>query len=193
MKSREKKRRYLKEGWSYLNESWKYVWIAIGLFVLFSVVGFVFADKLGFIDEILRDLLEDVEGLSSFEMIVYILGNNAQSAFFAIIFGSLFGVVPILNAVFNGVVLGYVLEGVYGVAGIWEFWRLLPHGIFELPAIFISLGLGIKLGMFPFTRGDKWKEFKMRLVNSLVVFVSIILPLLIVAAVIEGVLIGIYG
>jgi len=37
-----------------------------------------------------------------------------------------------------------------GIEGYGILWRLVPHGIFELPAVFISLGLGIKLGTFIF-------------------------------------------
>ena len=33
-----------------------------------------------------------------------------------------------------------------------DLFRLLPHGIFELPAIFISLGLGLRFGMFIFQK-----------------------------------------
>jgi len=36
--------------------------------------------------------------------------------------------------------------------GFLSLWRLLPHGIFELPAVFISLGMGLKIGMFIFQK-----------------------------------------
>ena len=75
-------------------------------------------------------------------------------------------------------------------AGFFEMWRLLPHGIFELPAVFISLGLGIRLGTTLFNRNVKNidKEIFRRLRNSFKVFIFIVLPLLVVAAIIEGVL-----
>ena len=63
--------------------------------------------------------------------------------------------------------------------------RLLPHGIFEIPALILSLGLGLKLGFFIFTKNKK-KYLKDNLINSLRVFVYIILPLLIIAAIIEA-------
>ena len=67
-------------------------------------------------------------------------------------------------------------------------WRIFPHGIFELPAVFISLGLGLKLGTFIFQR-NKLKAFAEFFWNSLRVFLFIVLPLLIIAAIIEGSLI----
>ncbi|MEI6731787.1 MAG: stage II sporulation protein M, partial [archaeon] len=72
-----------------------------------------------------------------------------------------------------------------------SFWKIVPHGIFELPAIFVSLGLGIKLGAFVFGPERK-KEFVRRALASLKVFVYVVLPLLIIAAIIEGMLIFLY-
>jgi len=57
-----------------------------------------------------------------------------------------------------------------------------------LPAIFLSFGLGIKLGTFILQK-KKIESFKDYFLNSLRVFFFVILPLLIVAAIIEGVLI----
>jgi len=71
-------------------------------------------------------------------------------------------------------------------------WRLVPHGIFELPAIFISLGIGLKFGTFIFQK-NKSESFRRYLWNSLQLFVLIIMPLLIAAAIIEGALITFAG
>ncbi|HJX50295.1 MAG TPA: stage II sporulation protein M, partial [Candidatus Nanoarchaeia archaeon] len=66
--------------------------------------------------------------------------------------------------------------------------RLLPHGIFEFPAIILALATGIRLGLFWFSDNKK-KEFVKRVEGSLRVFLFVILPLLIIAAIIEGFLI----
>ena len=62
------------------------------------------------------------------------------------ILGIFLGIFPIITTISNGVILGYVLKRTAESVGVIEFWRLFPHGIFELPAVFISLGLGLKLG-----------------------------------------------
>ena len=69
-----------------------------------------------------------------------------------------------------------------------SLWKILPHGIFELPAVFIALGIGIKLGMFIFQK-KKLESLKNYSINSLRVFLLIILPLLVIAGIIEGTLI----
>ncbi|MEK6888533.1 MAG: stage II sporulation protein M [Nanoarchaeota archaeon] len=185
---RGRKNTWFRESLDYVAESRQFVYIAITLFILSGVIGFVFADKFDFIEKILKMLVDRTEGLNTFELITFIFFNNAQSSFLAIIFGIVLGIAPAVNAIANGTVIGYVLSKVYYFSGASEFWRLLPHGIFELPAIFISLGLGMKLGMCIFAK-DARKEFVRRLVLSLKSFLTIILPLLIIAAIIEGFLI----
>jgi stage II sporulation protein M len=76
--------------------------------------------------------------------------------------------------------------------GILVLWRLLPHGIFELPALFLSAGLGLRLGTFIF-RKNKLKSLKNYLFESLRVFLFIIFPFLLIAAIIEGILISFFG
>jgi stage II sporulation protein M len=62
--------------------------------------------------------------------------------------------------------------------------KLLPHGIFELPAIILALAFGLRIGMFFYSKNPEL-EFKYRVKNALRVFVFIIVPLLIIAAIIE--------
>ena len=81
--------------------------------------------------------------------------------------------------------IGLISSLVTREAGFSSLWMLVPHGIFEIPAIIISFAIGIKFGAFIFC-DDKLKEFKFRLNNSLRVFFFIILPLLVLAAIIEA-------
>jgi len=181
----------VEEASKYVKENAKYVYVVVLVFVAAGLIGFVFADSLSFFDEILREIIKKTEGLSGIEMILFILKNNLFAAFMGLVLGFALGVVPVINALTNGVLIGYVLERVYQVSGFFDFWRLLPHGIFELPAIWIALGMGMKLGGFAFVKKkDIWKELKFRFRKSMLVFLFIVVPLLVIAAVIEGSLIG---
>ncbi len=175
----------------YLDESRSYIFLIIGLFVLSGLIGFFFSNSFTFLNDMIKNLIKKVADLNGFALIAFIFWNNVKTAFFGIILGIILGIFPVVNAIINGVVLGYVLKKSYASSGINEFWRVLPHGIFELPAIFISLGLGLKIGMFLFSK-NKSRELKARLTNSLILFVLIIIPLLIIAAIIEGLLISFY-
>jgi stage II sporulation protein M len=174
-----------------LRASKNYIIAAILLFLGACLFGFVFSSSLGFIDDIIRNALSKVRDLSGISLIGAIFLNNAQSAFVSMFFGIVFGIFPIFNALFNGMVVGYVLSRVVSETGLSELWRILPHGIFELPAIFIALGLGLRLGTSFFTKSWK-KELGKRVYQACLVFLFIVLPLLIIAAIIEGLLITFY-
>jgi len=180
-----------KEAKRYIVECNEQIYVIITLFFVSSVLGFVFSDYLIFIEDLLREIIYQVEGLSGVELIVFILQNNVQSAFFGMLFGVFFGVFSLINSVGNGIVLGYVSSLVVSESGVLSLWALLPHGIFELSAIFISLGMGLNLGGSLFLKkGKKMKELKRRFYESINVFLIVVLPLLILAAVIEGILIA---
>jgi len=112
--------------------------------------------------------------------------NNLYVGFLSIIFGVFLGIFPIMTAVFNGIIIGYVMNIAVSSEGFIILWKLLPHGIFELPAIFISMALGLKIFSSVFYGKRVLKNnFK----RSLLVFVLVVTPLLILAALIEGFLI----
>ena len=66
---------------------------------------------------------------------------------------------------------------------------LIPHGIFELPAIFISLAMGFKtchLMTLRITGKINNLDMKAHSINLVRIFVWIVLPLLIIAAIVEA-------
>lgn len=195
MKKRElKTKTQFKEALSYIKESQTYIYVAIGIFVISAIFGFVFHENLTFLNKIIEELILKTQGLSATELIFFILQNNLMSSLLSVAIGLFFGIFPVFNAIVNGVVLGYVSALVSNEHGLSILWRLLPHGIFELPAIFISLGLGIKLGFTLFLgRKTRAKEFRRRFYNSANTFLMIVIPLLIIAALIEGLLIAFAG
>ncbi|MCH7567960.1 MAG: stage II sporulation protein M [Nanoarchaeota archaeon] len=187
-KRRNTKRGIWKESLSYLKETRNYIFIAVFIFFISALIGFLFSSEFTFFDPILRELAGKIEGLSLLQLMWFIFQNNITSAFIVVIFGVVLGIFPVINALTNGVLLGYVFSKASAIAGFSVIWFLLPHGIFELPAIFIALGLGMNFGMFIFSKNKK-KEFVRRFYGSMKVFFSIVLPLLIIAAIIEGILI----
>jgi len=106
--------------------------------------------------------------------------------------GFFLGIFPAIVSIANGYVLGFVSARVVGEEGVLTLWKLFPHGVFELPAIFISLGMGIKFASFIGYK-KKYEKFKEFFWNSFRVFVFVIIPLLVVAAIIEGSLIYFAG
>ena len=182
--------------WSYIKESKNFIWIIL-LVLLFSVLlGFVYQPLwvVDIIREYIENLLMKTQGLNFWQMIIFILNNNLKVSFFSMVAGIFLGIFPLAATFSNGYVLGFVAEKAVVAEGAFSLLRLFPHGIFEFPALILSLALGVKFGFF-FTakKGKRAKELKRRLEESLRVFLFVILPLLIVAAIIEGALIIVLG
>ena len=230
MIKKNKKKFFIKNyttSWIYLKESVNFIYLIIGIFLFFSLIGFfipvpeLMKEK---ILDFIKELLTKTEGMSQIELIKFIFLNNLQSSFFGMIFGFFLGIFPVMAAIANGYLLGFVALVSVNDGGWFILCKLLPHGIFELPAIFISLGLGLKLGIwlifepikFYWNRNklisflfllcylptllitlyfNKQFRFKMKkcldifsknFSSSLRVFLFIVIPLLLIAGIIEG-------
>ncbi|MCR4284623.1 MAG: stage II sporulation protein M [archaeon] len=173
--------------WKFLKETKKYILFAIILFAFFFIVGFLF--PIFFREQIINLLIELADiffGKTLIEGIIAIFFNNLQASFFAIIFGIGFGIIPLIIAVTNGYLLGFVSREASNIEGPLILWRILPHGIFELPAVMFSIGIGLRLGVSLFSKERKTKkEFK----EAIRFFIFVIIPLLLIASIIEGCLI----
>ena len=181
-------------GCNYLKQSKKFVYAIVALFFLFAIIGFIFPAPdavLQRILELIRNILEQTEGLSFRQLFTYIFVNNFKVSLLGLVTGILFGVFPIIISIGNGYLLGFVGRYSANELGILSLWKIFPHGVFELPAVFISLGLGLRLGMVFFNR--KEKSLKEDFYNSLRVFFLIVVPLLFIAALIETSLIFFFG
>ena len=179
------------ESFGYLKESKHYIYAIILIFFVFCLIGF-FVQLNPLVSERLivyfQELVEKTQGYNGFEMFGFIFSNNVGATFLSMILGSLFGIFSIFNAILNGFVLGFAAKLSVLENGAISLFRLFPHGIFELPAVFISLGMGLKLGTFILEK-NKWKSFVEFLWKTVRVYIFIVLPLLLIAAIIEGILI----
>lgn len=198
MKSKKTKKRregfdfsgQFRKSLEYIKESKKFIYLIIGIFFFFVLFGYFVPAPQAVHDKIMdfiKQVLEETKDMQQQELIKFIISNNIKSTFSGIFLGIIFGIFPIASAVANGYLLGFVSLISVNSGGILTLWKILPHGIFELPAVFISLGLGLKFGTFLFKK-RKLKTFKNYLVNSLRTFLLVVVPLLIIAGIIEGTL-----
>ncbi len=154
-----------------------------------------------YVEEVYAEIVQAfslILDFSPLQMILFIFLNNAIKVFLVIIFGIFLGIPTLLFLFVNGMVLGIISSLFYSQVGLFTlFMSLLPHGIFELPALFIGGGFGIWLGALSWDniKRKRWKEFlegkelKEPLMICINVFVRVIVPLLLIAAVIETALI----
>jgi stage II sporulation protein M len=207
----------------YLKSKKNFFIFALALFLVSTVIGVFFQPEFikNYIGEMVKALLEQVKGKDFFQLFVFIFKNNLMISIFGMFLGIMLGIYPIFLLLINGYFIGFIISFAVGREGLTAILSILPHGIFEIPAVIISLGLGINLGfklisnfaslhkksywifvlaivpfilfLALFIENLRVKKLKNLLIYELKncgkVLVYVILPLLIVAGLIETILI----
>jgi len=169
-------------------------------FVVASVVLFAFGALSGGLTIILspeiaaqlQDLLQQFvkvfQGMSRPQLAIAIFLNNSLKTLVVIVLGPVLGLVPVVFLLINGAILGAVIPVAVQANGLWSaLMTIVPHGVFELPAIFMGTSIGIRLGVHPLRRlaGKADTTLLAGLGYGLRLYARIILPLLLLAAAIE--------
>jgi stage II sporulation protein M len=175
----------------------KYLIVIIGLFFVSVFIGYLF--NLGVLQNFLLEQIEEIakkiQEFGFFKLLFFIFFNNSWVSFFALLFGILLGIVPLFLIILNGLMLGVVSKLVVSQTNFSSLWLLLPHGIFELTAVFIAFSIGFKTGFELLLsigepkQNNKIKSVFINFKTGLKIFVFVILPLLLFAAIIESILI----
>lgn len=185
----------------------KYIWIIATVFFLFFGFGIIFnlinpKVTANFFTEISKSF-SFINNLNFFTTFLFIFLNNTIKVLIIMTLGVLFGIIPLVFTGINGFVLGLVSGYTFPDFG----WRgilisLLPHGIFEVFALFVGAGAGLFLGVVAYKelkrknitikaiKKFEWsKELKGSFQLAIDLFVFIVLPALLLAALIESLLI----
>ena len=190
---KKKKNNFLKYNYSKCFEFFKtskpYILFATILFFIIAILGFIFPV---FFREEIFSIMKEMTGLlagkNTMELIFAIFLNNLKASFMSMILGIGVAVFPVATAVVNGYILGFVAREVVNTEGLFVLWQLLPHGVFEIPAILLSIGIGIRIGTDLFKKNAK-RETKNNIIEGLRFFAFVVFPLLLIAGIIEGILI----
>ena len=181
----------MKKDLEYLNSSRKYILIMTGIFIISVIAGLLASLKdLGLSENYLSILKESfgwIKDLHPIGIMLVIFLNNALKSLLAIVLGIVFGIIPVIFVGGNGLLLGVVANQISSEKGaLFVLAAILPHGIIEIPMILISSGLGLRLGslMYGSIMG-KETDIRYELVQSLRIYMRIIMPLLFVSAAIE--------
>ncbi len=166
-----------------------YILVVTIAFILGSLLGVFYWNVLG------EQLFESMSGIveeitvNPLYTYTYILSHNLL---IIIVIGFLLGVTiiaPPLVALFNGLgissIVIYVQEKL-GIPVIMSVYSMLPHGVFEIPALIISTATGVDFGVTLwkkiFKRIEK-EEYIYRLKQQLALVLTSILLLVIAAAI----------
>jgi len=168
--------------------------IAFAAIVVLGFVGALFAKELaGTIVEMFSQMVQEsgIVGEDGSFTALGIFGNNLRASFLSMVYGFIpFLYLPALSLGTNALILG-ILGGYYvnnGQSLLFYLAGILPHGIFELPALILALALGIYLCQIIVTyiRKNTKGLVSAAVRNAARVFVFLVIPLLVVAAVMEA-------
>jgi stage II sporulation protein M len=162
----------------------------VGLFLATGVSGFFAPEPVREqLVAVFRAFVSPVLDLSSDRLFLFIVVQNSRAALIAVVSGVAFGLLPLVFAAANGFVLGVVCRTAIAAAPAGAVaLRILPHGVFELPALFLASAYGLWLGSIVVRRmrGDDGVRVGASLKHAVRMYLLLILPLLLVAATIEA-------
>jgi uncharacterized membrane protein SpoIIM required for sporulation len=117
-----------------------------------------------------------------------IMTNNISVSFMTFAMGITGGIGTLYMLFFNGLLLGVISVACWTAGISMKFWSFVaPHGVLELPAIFIAAGAGLKIARgFLFPGVLPRKESLVRAGREGTILVLGAIPLLVIAGVIEA-------
>ncbi|BBO89945.1 stage II sporulation protein M [Desulfosarcina ovata] len=147
--------------------------------------GWKYAGALNFLHQTVSGLVDTFAAKRGMDFVFSLFMHNLVATYTTMCLLTLWGLVPLITAAANGLLLGWIVATAIGASIPDAAAMLVPHGLFEWPAMLISWGvslwrgLGYRFNGLPGTYFDRW-------LTANRVFFLIVLPLLLVAAIIEG-------
>lgn len=166
----------------------RYLTAAIGIFGLGILVGVGLV--LAGIDLLSLLGVDDLADLFPDELTALgIFLNNLQASLLMVLGGITLGLLTAFALFTNGVLIGFVATPAVAETGLFGTLLLLvPHGIFELPAVFIAAAIGFRVAVL---LGNRLRGHRDQLrptpteQHQLGVLAGVAIALLVVAAVVE--------
>lgn len=175
-------------------------WVLLGVtlaFVGIAVLADVYFSKN--IEQMMKLIREFQESIADIAPeghieVLSLFGNNLRACLLAVGLGFIpFLFLPAYTTAVNAALIG-AMAAMYRMAGMsvgkMYLFGILPHGIFELPAILLSMAMGIYL-CYCLVRRICERRYhrgivKQALKDILRTFVTLVVPLLVVAAIVES-------
>lgn len=162
-----------------------FILMAVIVYAVSAYIGYRRAEHFSLFNEMADKLVSDFQDKLGIQMFWSILYHNLLATYVTMCFVTLFGLIPLAICCVNGLMLGWVLATASQVTATGLMAMLIPHGLFEWPAMMLSWGIGIWRGIgYRFT--DPSKGFYERWMAANKLFAGLMLPLLILAALIES-------
>jgi stage II sporulation protein M len=142
--------------------------------------------------EVFQGVAGNYRGLAGGSLFFNILVQNVMATIFVIISGVLAGVIPTFAISSNGFGLGVLFRQASEASGYaTAVLKVLPYGVFEIPALLIAASYGLWLGVMAVRkmRGKESTLLRIHIEHAFRRYFTVVFPLLVVAAAIETALI----
>jgi len=142
--------------------------------------------------EMFQAMAGDYRDLSGGTLFFSILVQNVMATMFVVIFGVLAGIIPAFAVGSNAFGLGVLYRQASEASGYSKAaLKVLPYGVFEIPALLIAASYGLWLGVMAVrrVRGKEGTPLKTHVEHAFRRYFAVVFPLLVVAAAIETALI----
>ena len=142
--------------------------------------------------EVFQVVVGNYRGLAGGMLFFNILVQNVMATIFVIISGVIVGIIPTFAISSNGFGLGVLYRQASGASGYSKAAiKILPYGVFEIPALLIAASYGLWLGVTVVRRmrGKESTLLRFHIEHSFRRYFAIVFPLLVFAAGIETALI----
>ncbi len=159
------------------------------------------------LEEQLRRLGEDIFTAKLGQGIWILFLHNLKALVMIAVLGLILGIYPAFAMLLNGLIIGVV--GVMSVAAssLAGFLAgIVPHGIFEIPALLIAASIGLRLGLAPLfnrksspfaaPKPNAWQGYRHELVAAgklLIVCAALLLVAAFVEVAITPLVMGLFG
>ena len=180
----------------YFKENKPWILLSTGVFVSGMVIGFlivvifpiVLEYLLGIFASMLEEEISTMQAQENMRATFLIFQRNLQATLVLSIGGVVFGLISFMGLLFNGVILG-IVAGALLVNGklLFVLATLIPHGVFEIPALLLSGAWGFRIGTEWILDRHKGKRKQVFLSNfkKLLYFIPFLILFLLIAAIIE--------
>jgi stage II sporulation protein M len=142
--------------------------------------------------DVFKGVVGNYRGLAGGMLFFNILVQNVMATIFVVISGVMAGVIPTFAVSSNGFGLGVLYRQASEVSGFpAAALKVLPYGVFEIPALLIAASYGLWLGVLAVRRmrGKESTLLRFHIEHAFRRYFAVVFPLLIVAAAIETALI----
>ena len=175
----------------YLSEMRYAIILVAGLYLLFSLLGFVMsmnyqgttnASSAAYVNNTLSAGNMVPVGLA-----IGIFVNNVVFCLMAMVLGLFLGIIPLVFIITNGLTQGWFAGiSVQKACLCYMMAGSLPQGLLAIPAVLLSSAIGLKLGYSLIMSMTGKKGLVQELKKSARAFIFLVLPIIVVAAVVEA-------